>query len=110
LQHWQRLPSPGTRLGDHLGKSQYNHDMQEFSQFGLAKKEPCSNNEVTNLPQAFYIQMVLRALAEGMISGVCRQSVDTWSPQTGVGGHRVPSRELMRLRAPSELTFLAHRG
>jgi len=89
-----------------ISQSQYTTICKEFSQFGWRKKEPVEY-EVDELPKRLH-QMVLRALAEGMIS---ESEANRVVPRVseGVGGHRVhPSRELMRRPRAERDDFLAH--
>lgn len=89
-----------------ISPSQYTAICKEFSQFGWRKKEPVEY-EVDELPKRLH-QMILRALAEGMISESEANRVMPGVSE-GVAAHRVhSSRELMQRPRAERSDFLAH--
>ncbi len=88
-----------------ISQSQYTTICKEFSQFGWRKIEPVEY-EVDELPKRLH-QMILRALAEGMISESEANRVIPGISE-GIVAHTIhPSRELMRRPRDDRSDFLS---
>lgn len=89
-----------------ISQSQYTTICKEFSQFGWRKKEPVEY-EVDESPQRLR-QMILRALAEGIMSEADANRIIPGASEGIVARQVHPSRELMRRPRAERSDFLAH--
>ncbi len=89
-----------------ISQSQYTAICKEYSQYGWRKKEPVEY-EVDELPTRLH-QMLLRALAEGMISESDANRLVPGVADGMLSGRVHPSRELMRRPRAERSDFLAH--